>query len=107
MTYYNFKLLEQRIQKFCNFWPILTNCTSNESQVHSAFILDLEKPIIDEKTCKKLIFQKQKKFDFFKKKNHQKGKLHKGLTHLTLFYMGFEMTLLHGGGHYGPDPVLT
>ena len=76
-----------------------------KARILSAIIFDIENPIIHEKTCKKLIFQK-KNFQFFSKKKfrskifqkkiyatpnfffsacskHQKGKLHEGLTHLT------------------------
>ena len=38
-----------------------------KARILSAIIFDIENPIIHEKTCKKLIFQK-KKFVFFQKK---------------------------------------
>ena len=38
-----------------------------KARILSAIIFDIENPIIHEKTCKKLIFQK-KKIDFFQKK---------------------------------------
>ena len=40
-----------------------------KARILSAIIFDIENPIIHEKTCKKLIFQKKKFSIFFKKKN--------------------------------------
>ena len=99
-----------------------------KARILSAIIFDIENPIIHEKTCKKLIFQKKKIFDFFQKKNfdqkffkkkfmppqifffsacskHQKGKLHEGLTHLTSSGMK-QRSIECQGGRNPPPPGL-
>ena len=98
-----------------------------KARILSAIIFDIENPIIHEKTCKKLIFQK-KKFRVFSKKKfrskifqkkiyatpnfffsacskHQKGKLHEGLTHLTSSGMK-QRSIECQGGRNPPPPGL-
>ena len=90
-----------------------------KARILSAIIFDIENPIIHEKTCKKLIFQKKKfRSKIFQKKiyatpnfffsacsKHQKGKLHEGLTHLTSSGMK-QRSIECQGGRNPPPPGL-
>ena len=57
-----------------------------KARILSAIIFDIENPIIHEKTCKKLIFQKKKFSIFFKKKISIKNFSKKNLCHPKFFF---------------------
>ena len=58
-----------------------------KARILSAIIFDIENPIIHEKTCKKLIFQKEKFSIFFKKKISIKNFSKKNLCHPKFFFL--------------------
>ena len=60
-----------------------------KARILSAIIFDIENPIIHEKTCKKLIFQKKKFSIFFKKKILIKNFSKEILCHPKFFFLRF------------------
>ena len=58
-----------------------------KARILSAIIFDIENPIIHEKTCKKLIFQKKENSFFFKKKFWIKKFSKKILCHPKFFFL--------------------